>query len=377
MARRYADFVNVGPATAAGKLLRSFWQPVYVSANLAAGRAVPLRIMDEEFTLYRGKGGRAVLMAPRCAHRGVLLSVGRIEDDCIACLYHGWKYDPSGQCIDQPGEKIGFAGEVKLASYPLREYHGLVFAYLAGGTPPPFPALDVLDSGGTVETFEQRRDFPFFSQVENGADEVHFFFTHRGSVFDQAGLNDEIPEIECDETDWGIVRYGVRGNLVRTSHVLMPNCSYSSIYYGPDKGWSEHIAWRVPIDRETHSTFTINRLHKSPAELENYRRRQKAAAKDAPPLEPANVVVDRILRGEIHVDDVVDRPDALYIQDAVVMKAQGTAIDRNQDRLGISDRQVSLLRRIWTRELDAIAAGRPLKQWRVPSDLAVTKGVEE
>src|SRR5438874_261224 len=132
------DFVSTGPGTLAGRYLRTFWQPIYRAQDLAAGRAVPIQIMSERFTLYRGETGRAYLVDFRCAHRGTQLSVGWVEDDCIRCRYHGWTYDASGQCVEQPGEDPRFAAKVCLRSYPTREYAGLIFAYLGEGEPPPF-----------------------------------------------------------------------------------------------------------------------------------------------------------------------------------------------------------------------------------------------
>src|SRR2546423_1119179 len=102
------DFVHTGPGTLAGRYLRSFWQPVYRAQDLAPGQALPVRIMSEDFTLYRGRGGAPHLLAFRCAHRGTQLSVGWVEDDCIRCRYHGWKYDGDGRCVEQPGEDPTF-----------------------------------------------------------------------------------------------------------------------------------------------------------------------------------------------------------------------------------------------------------------------------
>src|SRR5262245_11756099 len=86
------DFVHTGPDTIAGRYMRMFWHPVYRGQDLPAGHAVPIHIMSEDFTLYRGESGTPHVVAPRCAHRGTKLSVGWIEDDCIRCYYHGWKY---------------------------------------------------------------------------------------------------------------------------------------------------------------------------------------------------------------------------------------------------------------------------------------------
>lgn len=133
------DFVHTGPDTIAGRYMRMFWQPVCRSNDLKAGRAIPLRIMNEDFTLHRGNSGAPFVVGPRCAHRRTRLSVGRVESDCIRCLYHGWKYDGGGRCIDQPAEPVGFTKDVGIAGYPTREYLGLIFAYLGGGQAPALP----------------------------------------------------------------------------------------------------------------------------------------------------------------------------------------------------------------------------------------------
>src|SRR6266545_4755876 len=119
--RDNADFDHTGPGTLAGRYLRLFWQPVFVAEDLKPGRPLPIRIMDEEFTLYRGESGACHLVAPRCIHRGTLLSTGWVEGDCIRCFYHGWKYDGAGQCVEQPAEDAGFASKVRIRGYPTEE----------------------------------------------------------------------------------------------------------------------------------------------------------------------------------------------------------------------------------------------------------------
>ena len=96
------DFVHTGAGTLAGRYLRMFWHPVYVAHELEPGHAIPIQIMREKFTLYRGEGGFPHVVDFRCAHRGTQLSVGWVEGDCIRCFYHGWKYDGTGQCVEQP-----------------------------------------------------------------------------------------------------------------------------------------------------------------------------------------------------------------------------------------------------------------------------------
>src|SRR3954464_8110015 len=125
----YTDFAHVGPGTLAGRFMRRFWHPVFRSEDLPMGRAKPIKVMGEEFTLYRGEGGVPHLVDFRCAHRGTQLSTGWVEGDAIRCFYHGWMYDGGGQCVEQPAEPQPFCEKVRIGSYPVRDYLGLIFAY--------------------------------------------------------------------------------------------------------------------------------------------------------------------------------------------------------------------------------------------------------
>src|ERR671929_2210771 len=135
-----------GPGTLAGRYLRRFWQPVYHTPDLPAGHAKPIRIMSEDFTVYRGEGGQPHVVAYRCAHRGTQLSTGWVEGDCIRCFYHGWKYAPTGQCVEMPAEDPSFPPKVKIKSYPCAEYLGLIFGYVGDDEPPPLPRYPELES---------------------------------------------------------------------------------------------------------------------------------------------------------------------------------------------------------------------------------------
>src|SRR5712692_3158471 len=136
---KFLDLVRTDPGTLAGRYMRMFWHPVDRSQDIQPGHARPIRIMGESFTLYRGETGTPHVVAFRCVHRGAQLSAGWVEGDCIRCSYHGWLYDRSGQCLEQPAEPVSFAKKIRVRSYPAREYLGLIFAYLGDGDPPPFP----------------------------------------------------------------------------------------------------------------------------------------------------------------------------------------------------------------------------------------------
>ena len=77
---------------------------------------------------------------------------------CIRCPYHGWLYDRSGQCLEQPAEPDGssFKDKMRLASYRTQEYSGLVFAYMGPEPAPLLPLYDVLRRDDGVKEILQQ-----------------------------------------------------------------------------------------------------------------------------------------------------------------------------------------------------------------------------
>src|SRR5207245_10009652 len=114
------DITSTRPGTPGGRFMRQFWLAIHRSEDLPKGHAKPIRIMGEDFTLYRGESGRAQVFDYRCPHRGALLHLGWVEGDDIRCLYHGWKFDCSGQCVEQPAAERGFARNVKARCWAKR-----------------------------------------------------------------------------------------------------------------------------------------------------------------------------------------------------------------------------------------------------------------
>lgn len=371
------DFVHTGPGTVAGKYLRRFWQPVYLSSELKTGHALPIRVMGEDFTLYRGASGKAFVVDFRCAHRGTQLSVGWVEQDCIRCFYHGWKYAGDGQCVEQPAEDGAFAGKIKIRGCPTEEYLGLIFAYFGEGAAPAFPRYAELEEAGEIDNGSYLRNCNYFGTLENGIDQVHVPFTHARSGFTTFGLNWDIPKITAEETDYGIAMYGTRNDgKARVNHYVIPNILY--IKGSPEsssESWREAFAWRVPVDDFSHRSFNIALIHVSGDAAERFRARQRRQQEIVANLTPANEMAARVLAGHISVHEIDERPDIVNIQDHVAQEGQGAIPDRDAERLGRSDVAIILLRQIWQRELAALAAGQELKQWRRPEKLVATSGV--
>jgi 5,5'-dehydrodivanillate O-demethylase len=376
----HTDFAHVGPGTLAGRYLRRFWHPVYRAADLLAGRPVRLHVMGEHFTLYRGESGAAFLLVDRCPHRQTSLVHGWVEGDRIRCFYHGWVFDGAGQCVEQPAEKASFAAKVRVSSYPLEEYMGLVFAYLGEGEPPPFPRYPEIEDA-VADVAVNRHPVPcsYFQRIENDLDETHVHFVH--SVSTKSYGLDEIPEIAVGETEYGIRREGLRSggraNISRVAHIVWPNINLVDLPPSPDfPYWTVQVAWRVPQDDETAVTYSLRLL--KPQAGQQPGARKIIATREPDP--PALKLSEDILAGRMRIQDVDPNYPALFVvEDNVALAGQGRITDRARDWLGQSDKGVILLRRIWERELKALAEGKPLKAWRRPTErmgLAVSEITE-
>ena len=368
---------TTGPATLCGRYLRMFWHPVLLAEELKPGQALPLEIMSEKFTLYRGEGGQPHAVAHHCAHRGAQLSLGYVEGDCVRCLYHGWKFDPQGQCVEQPAEHgEGFAREIRIRSYPVVEYLGLLFVWFGAGAAAPMPRFPEFEGDGVLDGTTYIRDCNYFQNVENGVDEAHLPFTHRRSAFDV--LNHDVPKVDGKETEYGILQTGTRGDgTVRYTHFLMPTM-LSFVHPAADPvvtDWPLYLSFRVPINDALHKSFVIELFPVKPADRDGFRARRQAMKAQVAALPPAAEIAAAILAGKLRLKDVLDRPDIVNIQDHVSQVSQGTVADRGAERLGRSDSAIVVLRRLWERDLRAVAEERAPHPWRYPEKLPRPKGV--
>ncbi len=362
---RGVDCVHTGPGTQAGRYLRQFWQPVYHSVDLAAGRAVTIRIMSQDFTLYRGQSGQAHLVDARCPHRGTQLSAGWIEGDALRCFYHGWKFSPEGRCLEQPAEENAFCDKVAIAAYAVREYLGFVFAFMGEGKPPDFPRHPEFEHfDGMVEIDSYSRDCNYFQNVENALDMSHIGFVHadNAAVFKGVGLG---RSLDAEESSWGITYGFTRADGARRVQQFgMPNMFYlTALPTDPDIGWQESLFWWVPIDDLRHMQFSLHRVPAQGATAERLHARRQAR-RSAITIAHQPLARD-ILEGRACMAEVdKTKIDLVRLQDDVAQLGQGLIADRDSEHLGRGDIGVIAIRRLWTREIGAFLKGQPTRQWK-------------
>jgi vanillate O-demethylase monooxygenase subunit len=121
--------------------LKNCWYVAAWDHELIDGAKLARTILEQPVVLYRGESGRVMAMEDRCCHRGAPLSMGRIEGDCIRCMYHGMKFDPSGKCIQIPGQDV-IPARLGVRSFPIVQRDHLVWIWM-GDAEKADPALVV------------------------------------------------------------------------------------------------------------------------------------------------------------------------------------------------------------------------------------------
>ena len=362
--RDWALLTETAQGTQMGDLLRQFWQPVALSAQAEPGKAVAIKVFSEELTFYRGESGEAHLVAGRCAHRCTNLHTGWVEGEQIRCLYHGWKYDSTGQCVEIPSESDAIAATVKVAGYPVHEYGGLVFAYLGDGVAPAFylPRKDAFEEPGRL-LFARQQIWPcnWLQQVENSLDALHVSFVHqKGKVghFGEA-VTPAIPELDYFETDAGIRQVATRSaNNVRVSDWTFPNNNHILIPSAfRDSPWVDLGIWMVPLDDAHTIRFQIYSVTSVSPEDDDRMRNHFDRHATYTPAEHH----DELLHQQVFPEEVF--LELTNAQDYVAAVGQGSIVDRSQERLVSSDLGVALVRRLLFREMEARRSGKEPKKW--------------
>ena len=175
---------NTNKGAPMGELFRRFWIPVALSEELPGPDCVPvkLKILGEDLIAFRASDGKVGLIDAFCPHRGAPMFFARNEENGLRCVYHGWKFDVSGQCVDMPNTPEGetFALKIKTDAYPCREAGGMVFAYMGPKEKqPPFPEFDYIGlPPENIYVTKFRLECNWLQATEGDFDPSHGVFLH-------------------------------------------------------------------------------------------------------------------------------------------------------------------------------------------------------
>jgi nitrite reductase/ring-hydroxylating ferredoxin subunit len=376
------EYPKTGPGTPAGNMLRQYWHPLCMSKDLQ-DIPYPVRMLSEDLVAFRSPDGSVGLIADRCAHRCASLQYGQIRDNGLQCSYHGWVYDARGHCVDMPLEPAGtpLMQEVHQTWYPVEEWAGIVWCYMGQDKdhPPPLPKIDILartDGELAVERGDIR-NYNYLNFLENFADMGHAYVLH---LLEPGILPDDVkPYVDSTVcTDWRSIQhrsfetdYGMKSVMVHDT--ADPNLKFVNTWSIALPAFYRFggIAGGLPPDfthdrresggilriiDDTHfEIFRYALVRPGNFRSTFYQRASDYSRGLAEGLQGTREKKDYDYR---QYPAWEGRPT---VEDLVLQESQGAIPPREEELLGTSDAGVVLLRRIWRKSMDNVAAGKPPK----------------
>jgi len=356
------ELTQIGPGTPMGELLRRYWYPIAFEQDFDTLPAKTVRLLSENWTLYKTPSGKYGIISEKCAHRNASLTYGVVHEDGIRCGYHGWKYDFDGQCVEQPAEadNQNFRDRVTMKSGKAQVMGGLVWVYVGPAPAPELPRFDVFVKDGIRDVGYTTIPCNWLQIMENSVDPHHVEWLH-GYYFNFLGETHvfEAPKAfqkkhiktGFDEIEWGILKRRVlEGHSEANDDWAIGHPLVFPFYMRVGGAYIDQMQIRVPID-ETHTWKLFYSTHNPGEQL---------------------TVNERPVVYEYLWKDADGRFITDYIegQDVMAWVSQGPITDRTQEHLGRSDAGVALLRKMFKENMRKVAAGEdPLGTVREKHDI--------
>jgi nitrite reductase/ring-hydroxylating ferredoxin subunit len=353
-----------------GNLLREYWLPAMLTEEAPSLDSDPVRILmlGEQLIAFRDTNGKVGLIQNHCPHRGASLFFGRNEEAGLRCVYHGWKFDVDGHCIDMPNKpaESDFKSKVKAVAYPTFERGGIVWAYLGPRhTPPSLPDLEGnMLPGAQAWAYQQSANW--FQILEGHIDTAHVSFLHYGGIhpedvppgtFSEYQLRQRSAHFEVIDTEGGASYAARRPAYEGTVYWRVAQWIFPSFSMAPPGvlGLGKRNACEVPLDDHHTITYqmsvsrgrpggsgpnpTMNPIPMQPRTTDWYGRYR-------PLVQPDNdFLIDRKAQRDNRGSAGFTGITGIAMQDAAVTSSMGPIYDRSQERLGTSDAMVIRVRR--------------------------------
>jgi phenylpropionate dioxygenase-like ring-hydroxylating dioxygenase large terminal subunit len=365
---------RVGPGTPMGTMMRRYWVPALLSWELPEPDCPPveLRLLGEDLVAFRQTDGRIGGVDTRCPHRSASLFWGRVEEQGLRCVYHGWKFDIEGRCVDMPSEPeaTNFKHKVSIPAYPAIEAGGVVWTYMGPkDKQPPPPMFEWTQAPETHRGMTKvLQETNWLQALEGGIDTVHSNFLHYGKPA-TGGLTDEIGTtrqravgfskaalVEVVPTDYGYTYAGMRS---------LPDGGYFVRGYSLDtpKPTVNGHMW-VPMDDE--NTMVYNFMYTYGEEPLSEDQRNLVGTGNQFGVDIAVEDGFRSIRNKRNrymIDRYVQKTQTFTgiqgtnTQDRAVQESMGTVVDRSYERLGTTDRAIIMSRRLLLQAVKRVQAG--------------------
>ncbi len=373
---------RVGPGTPGGELLRRYWLPALLSSEVTESDGPPVRVrmLGENLVAFRDSSGRVGLMDAYCAHRRAPLFFGRNEENGIRCVYHGWKFDATGRCVELPSEPAGtpMLGKVRLTAYPTIELAGVVWAYLGpSAEQPKAPDYEWLRApDGYRHVSKTIENCNYLQGLEGGLDSSHSSFTHNNKLGDLSELRnrDRAPHLEVETTAYGYryssTRKAEEGRCyVRVYHYVMPTLQMRGTVTAFDGGRNKvpkidgHI-W-VPIDDERTHVYNFMYGYDSdvPLNEEYVAQWESLCGRGKDDMVPGTFRLKQSAANDYLIDRQVQKTrtftgiPGINTQDFALQEGMGAIVDRSKENLGTSDRAIVAMRRLLLKATRSVEKG--------------------
>ncbi|TAK88609.1 MAG: aromatic ring-hydroxylating dioxygenase subunit alpha [Betaproteobacteria bacterium] len=378
---------RIEPNTPCGKLLRRYWQPVSLVEELPEKRPVKaVRVLGQDFVVFRDQAGRYGMLDRACPHRGADLAFGRLENGGIRCLFHGWLFDVTGQCLEMPAEPANstFCQRIKQASYPILEKNGVLFGYLGTGTPPAMPRFDcfVAPSEYTF-AFKGLMECNWLQALEVGIDPAHASYLHRFESDEDAGqaygkqfrdtsagstisitkvMRESIrPEIQVHQKDYGMQLVSLRRLSSEQTHVRITNLVFPQAFVIPMSSEMTITQWHVPVDDTSCYWYAIFTSFGRPVDKETMRNQRlelyELPAYKARRNKSNNYGYDV---DEQRRDTYTGMGHDINVHDNWAVESQGPIQDRTREHLGSTDKAIAAYRRLLIDAIEKTSVGEPV-----------------
>ena len=392
---------QVGAGTGCGNLMRHYWQPAALTEELSEDRPVKaVTLMGEDLVLYRNADNEYGLIGRACPHRGADLCFGRLEDGGLRCAFHGWLFDHTGKCIEQPAEPAGsnFYRKVKHTAYPCLERNGIIFTYMGKGNPPALPAFDCFEAPDEFTfAFKGYVDCNWLQLNEVGIDPSHASFLHRffedeteeGAYGQQFRFSTEendmaitkvlreydCPEIEIERTETGIRLYALRHLNDDNVHVRVTNQIFPNAIIIPISNEMMLTQWHVPIDDTTSWWYAIFSSYSEKVDKEKMRN-DRLKLYTLPDYRPRK---NRANNYGFNAEEQRNRTytgmgDDINVHDQWAVESLGKIQDRTKEHLGTTDKAIIANRKIMFRAIEALENGAEPEITLRPANPATCRG---
>jgi 5,5'-dehydrodivanillate O-demethylase len=180
------ELTQVGPGTPMGDVLRYYWYPIAFVRELDEFPVKRVRLLGEDWAVFKTPNGDYGIVDERCPHRGASLAYGIVEDGGLRCGYHGWKFDTDGECVDilaEPDSSPKFREGCGVRSGEAQALGGMVWVYVGSGPAPELPRYEAYVMDGVRDIGHATLPCNWLQIMENSVDPYHVEALH-GNYFE-------------------------------------------------------------------------------------------------------------------------------------------------------------------------------------------------